>query len=526
MSEINDNTVILQYKTRGESSPQGKPRVFFSCHPDDFSIYFDEIAKEILSRQNCAIWYLSKDIYILTDDQQENLFSQLSQMQLIVMPITTNLLTMESISISVIRPFAKKHHIPLLLLMEEDGLETGYKNYFGDLQFLDPHANDPTEIPYDTKMTIYLNNILVGDEEEIRKLVAMYHDGKGVARDYNKSIEWQEKLVALLEKKYETEENEENYVNLINEICDLGDRYEEIGNLEKAYACNKKIQRIANRGIKKYYGDRRDLVLSYDRLGNILIKLGKLDEAKNYYSKGLKLSQSIYEETGTSEARRDLSIYYLHMGELYVKLGKLNDAKEYYRKDLDLSLTLYKETNTLKSCRDLSISYERIGDIAWKLGQLNDALNIYKKVHSLNYKIHKETGTLESCQDLIISYSKMGDVAVELKRMDEAREYYSKGLDLNQSIYEKSDTIKSRDDLAVSYSQMGFISKSLGRLEEAEHYYCRYFDLVQSLSEVTVPLESRQDLASSYYTMSQIEKQLGNFDAAEQYYKKYIESND
>lgn len=526
MSEINDNTVILQYKTRGESSPQGKPRVFFSCHPDDFSIYFDEIAKEILSRQNCAIWYLSKDIYILTDDQQENLFSQLSQMQLIVMPITTNLLTMESISISVIRPFAKKHHIPLLLLMEEDGLETGYKNYFGDLQFLDPHANDPTEIPYDTKMTIYLNNILVGDEEEIRKLVAMYHDGKGVARDYNKSIEWQEKLVALLEKKYETEENEENYVNLINEICDLGDRYEEIGNLEKAYACNKKIQRIANRGIKKYYGDRRDL-----------------------------------------------SIYYLHMGELYVKLGKLNDAKEYYRKDLDLSLTLYKETNTLKSCRDLSISYERIGDIAWKLGQLNDALNIYKKVHSLNYKIHKETGTLESCQDLIISYSKMGDVAVELKRMDEAREYYdkeidlsqylydktgsleslsdlalsyerlgyvanildrleeareyySKGLDLNQSIYEKSDTIKSRDDLAVSYSQMGFISKSLGRLEEAEHYYCRYFDLVQSLSEVTVPLESRQDLASSYYTMSQIEKQLGNFDAAEQYYKKYIESND
>lgn len=479
MSEINDNTVILQYKTRGESSPQGKPRVFFSCHPDDFSIYFDEIAKEILSRQNCAIWYLSKDIYILTDDQQENLFSQLSQMQLIVMPITTNLLTMESISISVIRPFAKKHHIPLLLLMEEDGLETGYKNYFGDLQFLDPHANDPTEIPYDTKMTIYLNNILVGDEEEIRKLVAMYHDGKGVARDYNKSIEWQEKLVALLEKKYETEENEENYVNLINEICDLGDRYEEIGNLEKAYACNKKIQRIANRGIKKYYGDRRDLVLSYDRLGNILIKLGKLDEAKNYYSK-----------------------------------------------DLDLSLTLYKETNTLKSCRDLSISYERIGDIAWKLGQLNDALNIYKKVHSLNYKIHKETGTLESCQDLIISYSKMGDVAVELKRMDEAREYYSKGLDLNQSIYEKSDTIKSRDDLAVSYSQMGFISKSLGRLEEAEHYYCRYFDLVQSLSEVTVPLESRQDLASSYYTMSQIEKQLGNFDAAEQYYKKYIESND
>ena len=24
----------LQYKTRGNASPQGKPRVYFCCHPD------------------------------------------------------------------------------------------------------------------------------------------------------------------------------------------------------------------------------------------------------------------------------------------------------------------------------------------------------------------------------------------------------------------------------------------------------------------------------------------------------------
>ena len=35
------------YKTRGNSSPQGKPRVYFCCHPKDFSLYFDSLKEEI-----------------------------------------------------------------------------------------------------------------------------------------------------------------------------------------------------------------------------------------------------------------------------------------------------------------------------------------------------------------------------------------------------------------------------------------------------------------------------------------------
>ena len=31
----------LKYKTRGDSSPLGKPRVYFCCHPGDFDNYFE-----------------------------------------------------------------------------------------------------------------------------------------------------------------------------------------------------------------------------------------------------------------------------------------------------------------------------------------------------------------------------------------------------------------------------------------------------------------------------------------------------
>ena len=53
-------------KTRGNSSPQGKPRVFFCCHPADFSAYFAEITDEVLALQNCAIFILPTDRWTTT----------------------------------------------------------------------------------------------------------------------------------------------------------------------------------------------------------------------------------------------------------------------------------------------------------------------------------------------------------------------------------------------------------------------------------------------------------------------------
>ncbi len=44
----------LLFKTRG-GSPQGKPRVYFCCHPDDFDRFFEPISEEILKKHNCAV---------------------------------------------------------------------------------------------------------------------------------------------------------------------------------------------------------------------------------------------------------------------------------------------------------------------------------------------------------------------------------------------------------------------------------------------------------------------------------------
>ena len=53
----------IHFLTRYNTSTNGKQRVYFSAHPKDFSKYFAEISNDILSKQNCAIYYyLPEDV--------------------------------------------------------------------------------------------------------------------------------------------------------------------------------------------------------------------------------------------------------------------------------------------------------------------------------------------------------------------------------------------------------------------------------------------------------------------------------
>ena len=87
----------LTYKTRGESSPQGKPRVYFCAHPKDHARFFEAISDEILARQNCAVWSAKE-----TDAPRDaDFLHDLTQMQLFVMPVTAELLCTPNQAIDV-----------------------------------------------------------------------------------------------------------------------------------------------------------------------------------------------------------------------------------------------------------------------------------------------------------------------------------------------------------------------------------------------------------------------------------------
>ncbi len=153
----------MLFKTKGDASPTGKPRVYFTCHPDDFEKCFDKICEDIFKTHDCAVYY--------TEDMNEKISEEdkdidIGSNNLVIIPVTYKLLTTPNRAMDEDFPYAIKENIPVLPIMMETGLDKIYErpDKFGEKQYLFPFSNDLTEISYEEKLLKYLNSVLVGDE--------------------------------------------------------------------------------------------------------------------------------------------------------------------------------------------------------------------------------------------------------------------------------------------------------------------------------------------------------------------------
>ncbi|MBR7161510.1 MAG: toll/interleukin-1 receptor domain-containing protein, partial [Clostridia bacterium] len=163
------------YKTKGDSSPERKPRVYFTCHPEDFEKHFEKICEDIFATHDCAVYYTESMTEEIEEKYKE---SDLGQMNLFVIPVTFKLLSKPNRAMDSDFRYAKEKHIPVLPIMKEPGLDEIYsrKDKFGELQYLNPDAQDMTAISYEEKLKKYLESVLISNEtaERIRKAFDAY----------------------------------------------------------------------------------------------------------------------------------------------------------------------------------------------------------------------------------------------------------------------------------------------------------------------------------------------------------------
>ena len=654
----------FQYYTRGSSSPQGKPRVYFTAHPDDYGRTFESIRKELLDRQNCTVFYLDPDI---KPEEVEDYELRLGEMQLFVIPVTTKLLTQPCRAMDAEVPFAIERHIPILPLMQESGLDELFNKRIGDLQFLDKNNTDPTAIPYEEKLTKYLEAVIVGDElarqvrdafdayiflsyrkkdrkyaqelmklihahpfcrdiaiwydefltpgedfndaikaalaksglfaltvtpnlvnennyiveheypmakerdmdilpaemvptdkdklsemyrgipdpvgadntealkerllplvqklavtendfdpkhnffiglaylsgidvevdheravalitgsaeagciPAIEKLVAMYENGEGVERDYHKAVAWRKKLVEQRKKEYEANPNETAALHLLNALWDLGDAYQAVGQLDPAQLTFEEMRRYSEAFAEEYRGLKRYPSISYDNLGEVAKKQGRLAEAEDFFRMGLVIREVPTEESNTVLARSDLSNSYDNLGEIAKMQGRFAEAEAFYRKGLAIREALAVESNTDRTRRGLALSYNNLGDIAKAQDKFAEAEDFYRKALVIREALADETGTEKARRDLLISYFQLGELAKTQKKYDEAEKWYLRALPIAQALEKENSTINAKRDLSIIYMSFGEIAKENNQLDESKEFYLKSLEINES----------------------------------------------
>lgn len=156
---------LLHYKTRANSLPGGKPRLYFCAHPEDFSLYFEALSHELLSLWDCAIWYADKSRGSPWGTAAEEAFTaDLLQMQLFVVPVSAAFLYEDNEARRREFALATANHIPVLPILVDSGLANDFNRICGNIQFLDRTSTDLTEIPYRKKLELFLESVLLPDD--------------------------------------------------------------------------------------------------------------------------------------------------------------------------------------------------------------------------------------------------------------------------------------------------------------------------------------------------------------------------
>ena len=153
----------FKVRTKGGAPAQGKPRVYFVCHPADFDKYFNKICEDIFKTHDCAIYYTENMSEPL---DESNITVDLGRMNLFVVPVTFRLMSDGCRAMGVDIAFAKENNIAILPFMMESEIDAIYslpKN-FGERQYLSPFSSDTTEISYTDKLKKYLDAVLISDE--------------------------------------------------------------------------------------------------------------------------------------------------------------------------------------------------------------------------------------------------------------------------------------------------------------------------------------------------------------------------
>lgn len=546
----------MQVKTRANSSAQGKQRVFFSAHPEDHALYFDVLTNDILTHQNCAVYHAASE-RVHEDDLQE--------MQLFVFPVTARFLNSDCDARCRVLPFALAHHIPVLPIMAEGALSAAFNRICGDLQYLDPHEDDPTALPYEEKLARFLDSVLIGDEtaerirsefyayiflsyrkkdrEHAQRLMRLIHQNdfcRDIAIWYDEYLtpgeNFNESIAAALQKSRlfvlavtPNIVNEDNYIMTTEYPMarDMGKPILPVELVEtKAHLLEEKYERIPEKvAAKDESAFSKALFESLDlsplKAGTAehkffigLAYLGGVD-VETDYTRALSLITNAAEAGLPSAIQKLVEMYRTGLA-----CARSYETAILWQKRLTAVLKKnYEKAPSDQGLDDLFWATVSCGDYFTELSRFTEAKDFYKEA------VDAVKGKMGKGGSLTIAFNRLGTASRKEGLLDEAKAYHEKALSLDHSLAIAEETPRALRRLAISHINLGDIFKEHGEFSKALPHYEAAMKYHTWLLERLGAPHAKEELAISCNRLGDVFYALSRHSDAKMYYAKALELN-
>ncbi len=238
---------------------------------------------------------------------------------------------------------------------------------------------------------------------------------------------------------------------LHNLLYDLPDLWASTGLLEHSEKAANLLQDSAR--IRSFLEPQepnwqRDLSISHNKLGDIALSQGKLDEAARRFAAGLAVAESLAAaDPGNTQWQRYLSISHNRLGDVAVAQGKLDEAARRYASGLAVAESLAAaDPGNTQWQRDLSISHNKLGNVAVAQGKLDEAARRYAAGLAVRESLAEaDPGNTQWQRDLFVSHWNLADLAEKQSDSATARRHWQAAHDVLDGIDRRGLHISPED---------------------------------------------------------------------------------
>lgn len=562
-------SVNIQVRVKGDFSAYHKQKVFVSFCPADLE-QLDKVIDDIWKSVNCAVYYHADDLKADEIDL-DDFGMKLNEMKLFVIIITTAYLSGESLSRNWEYEFAVKHHIPIIPIALETGLEDLFTSEMnktgkglGDIQLLNAYSTDTSEISYQQKLSRRLHSILVDDNEaeKIRqafsgKIFLSYRKkDRKYANELMRTIHnirslqnvaiWFDEFIATGEKWSEQ-------IGEALKTCDLfmlmltpsltePDNYVVRVEYPAARQQKKTIVPVAKSEeiktenkqseLKQLFPGLRTLVDgdNADELEKALIELSGEDEGdpeKEYligqaFFNGIEVEKDY--ERGASlivaAAQKGLPAAVKRLAEMYWEgdgIAVNYENSILWRKELvniyESELTDSEErSGYLNALEDLSICL-------FELSSFREALVYAQKLAMEAERDDSQEYVLERMR----AYDLCGRLCIRLSMYDKAIAFAGKYHEICRLINDSEHSITSLHNLSASGQRLGHIYYACGDLERARVWYTESLEISRKIDQDLKSYGSADSLSAIYLLLGDLEARQERYDEAASWYEQALE---
>lgn len=226
--------------------------------------------------------------------------------------------------------------------------------------------------------------------------------------DFDKALSFHLEALSLAERLNDTSQ----MVQILNQT---GTDYRRIGILEEASKCHYKALSLSDIYIKNHtdYNSRKNRVVSLNGIGNIYLTLEDYKSAKDIFRMSLAGEKELNSALGQA-------INYANLGYIFEAEGQIDSAKVYY----GLSMEFNREAG---SDMGVSLCHGHFGRLAEDSGNLDKALDEYRNAYEIMYDNPDRWHWIESCLSL-------ARVHLKKKEPKKAESYLMEGIETAQQI--------------------------------------------------------------------------------------------